>query len=362
MKKKRILLVSDTKDWGGWKRAIMMKKYLSDEFYFDIMDAEEFNDFEKNSTVDVFSVSDVKSFAKQHPEVRGNDLNHLSLQKFQKWLNNNKTKKDYDLYYFLFHTMLIKKSVKRTLAKKKVITMVTVYPVIRPGFIKNGASSGKGNFSYAEENFLNLANKCEAILANNIKSLNDLKRIYKGNTYIATRGVDPDVFYPLTDKFIKKPHNEFTIAFCGKPNPEKGFKSIIEPACKEAGVRLIDNQRNFTDALSEDDMRAFYNQADAYIVASTMDGTPNTALEAASCGKPILTNEIGNMPEFIKNGHNGFLIPLKLNKYINRIRWMAINQKRTFEMGQNARETILENWTWEKVLNKNERRILRRIT
>ena len=253
----------------------------------------------------------------------------------------------YDIIYLLFHTMLMRKSVRSLYGKQKFITMVTVYPTLRP------------IFSRKKEIFIGVANKCEAILANNKKSLKDLQSIYKKSSYLAPRGVDPNIFYPISNEFNE--NKEFTVVFCGKSNPEKGLKNIIEPACKKAGVKLITNERNFTNALNEDQMREFYNEADVYIVASTMDGTPNTALEAAACGKPILSNSIGNMPEFIKNGKNGFLINLKIDKYVRKLKWMKKNRKKVYEMGLNARETILKSWTWDIVLNKNEREILRKI-
>jgi glycosyltransferase involved in cell wall biosynthesis len=86
-------------------------------------------------------------------------------------------------------------------------------------------------------------------------------------------------------------------------------------------------------------------------------------LEAASCGKPIVANEIGNMPEFIKDGWNGFLIEgeMTINKYVKKLRWMKRNQLRSFEMGQNARLTVEQDWTWERVVNLHERNAFRRI-
>ncbi|GAF85629.1 unnamed protein product, partial [marine sediment metagenome] len=186
------------------------------------------------------------------------------------------------------------------------------------------------------------------------------KSIYKGRTFYIPRGVNAEMFHPTRKEFVEKTHPAFTIAFCGKKNPEKGLEKYIKPACKIAGVKLITNERNFIDALPEKEMRNFYNKADAYIVASTMDGTPNTALEAASCGKPIIANEIGNMPEFVKNGKNGFLIPLDIDKYVKRIRWMKNNQRKAWEMGQEARRTIMNGWQWKQVI-KNERNAFRNI-
>lgn len=316
---KRILLISDVKGWGGWVRAEYINKYLSDEFNFTLMDATEFNVLAK-------SVKDIP----------------------------------YDLCYFLFHTMLNKKSIKRFLnSDMKVVTIVTGFPTLKNIFYGRSRNKEK-----ARKNFLKHADRCEAIFANNYKSLEDLRHIYDPRkTYYMPRGVDPKVFYPMTTEFNRKnDENTFTIAYVGKPVPEKGLREFIMPACEMASVKIIFNDRNFENALPPEEMNSFYNKADAYIVASTIDGTPNPALEAASCGKPIIANRIGNMPEFIVDGHNGFLLDeMEVNKYAQKLMWMKRNQKRSFEMGINGRKTIEENWTWENVLNKHERQVFRRI-
>jgi len=314
---KKILLVTDVYGWGGHVRAEYIKKYLSDEFEFDIMDGVEFENFNyKNEIID-----------------------------------------DYDLIYLLFHTQLLRKDVNMMLndGDDRIITIVTSYPTLRASFI-NGR-----NKKESIKLFLNRANKCRAILANNQKSLKDLRSLYKGKTFYASRGVDENVFYP-TKEFIEKPENEFTVAYVGKPIEEKGLEDIIKPACKQAEVNLIINTRNYTNAFTQDEMREFYNKADAYIVASTMDGTPNTALEAAACGIPLIANRIGNIPELIVDSINGFSInPREVRKYVHRLVWMKKNQRTSWKIGQKGRETILENWTWEKVLNNNERKIFREL-
>ena len=317
--KKRILLVSDVKGWGGWVRAEYIKKYLSDEFYFDIIDAGEFNEWVRRVDTEPF-----------------------------------------DLYYFLFHTMLQKKTTQRLLNKDEsnVITIVTGYPTLKPCFHRGGSRES------AKNKFLQLSKKCRAIGSNNIKSLEDLKGIYGGETFYAPRGVDEKIFFPMTTSFKRKnDESKFTVAYVGKPVPQKGLEEFIRPACEDAGVNLIINDRNYEDALSPQAMNEFYNEADAYVVASTIDGTPNPALEAASCGKPVISNEIGNMPEFIRDGENGFLLKgdMKVERYANKIKWMKINQKKSFEMGQEARKDIEEKWTWENVVTMNERKIFKEL-
>ena len=353
--KKRILLVTDVYNWGGHIRAKYIRKYLEDEFHFDIMDANEFNIWERRSDPRLFSMDDITKFSKLMKR------DFFDFEKFRRFVDIHKSKRNYDIYYFLFHTMLAKKSVQRLLhTNSKIMTIVTGFPTLKNIFYGRDFNQEK-----AKKNFLSLANRCKAVGANNYKSLDDLKEIYDPKkTFYAPRGVDPEVFYPMTTEFKRKEDEwKFTIAYVGKPVPEKGLKEFIQPACEQAGVSIIFNDRNYENALPPDEMNKFYNQADAYVVASTIDGTPNPALEAASCGKPVIANEIGNMPEFIKDGENGFLLKgdIKVERYAQKLRWMKVNQKRTFEMGQNARETIEKKWTWERVVNQHEREVFRRL-
>ena len=105
-------------------------------------------------------------------------------------------------------------------------------------------------------------------------------------------------------------------------------------------------------------MRDFYNEGHVLMVASTTDGTPNPALEAAACGVPVLTNAIGNMPEFIKDGYNGFLVEREVSAYVEKLKWMKKNLDKVQQMGKNARKTIEEGWTWKHSM-EYERKALR---
>jgi len=348
MSKKRILLVSDVKGWGGWTRGEYIKKYLSDEFIIDLVDANGFERIAGGIDKEGFTINDVKEFQKTLV-----DKDFLNFKDFQEFFLSRKKNIKYDLYYLLFHTMLNKKSVKRLLRKgEKIATIVTGFPTLKNCFGNNREEAYK--------NFLPLVRNCKGIFANSILGFNDLKSIIgkRGiKAYYCPRGVDENVFYPTDNGF--NTNKKFTAAYVGKPVPEKGLNEIIKPACDKLGINLIINDRNWTNALGQDDMRNFYNKADVYIVASTIDGTPNPALEAAACGKPIISNKIGNMPEFINHDKNGFLLKeRKVDFYVRFLQKMIDNRKKCYEMGREARQTILKSWTWEKVL-ENERNAFR---
>ena len=169
-------------------------------------------------------------------------------------------------------------------------------------------------------------------------------------------GIDLDLFKPIKYDTTK----EFTAAYAGKPAVEKGLETHIKPACEKAGVKLIYNTKNYITAIPYKDMPQFYNDAHVYVVASLVDGGPNPALEAAACGRPIISNHIGNMPEFIKDGYNGFLVDRKIGEYVNKIKYFKNNRKELIRMGNNARKTVLEDWTWKKQA-ENYRKMFKKV-
>ncbi len=61
-------------------------------------------------------------------------------------------------------------------------------------------------------------------------------------------------------------------------------------------------------------MRKLYQNVDVVMIPSvtvsgTQENTSIAALEAMACGTPVIASNIGGLPELIRDGHNGFLIP-----------------------------------------------------
>jgi glycosyltransferase involved in cell wall biosynthesis len=158
-------------------------------------------------------------------------------------------------------------------------------------------------------------------------------------------GVDANLFRPIEP--IKE-NGELIVGHVGKECPVKGQREYIIPAIQTTKAKSATNLRTWKDRLPHTEMPTIYNQMDVFVVASIEDGTPNPALEAAACGRPIISNRIGNMPEFIKDGYNGFIVPRKIGEYVNKIRYFQDNRSELIRMGENARKTILEGWTWKK--------------
>ena len=78
---------------------------------------------------------------------------------------------------------------------------------------------------------------------------------------------------------------------------------FIETHDLEANVEFIPR----VDTPAE--MARLYNAARLLVCASTVEGSPRVTLEAMACGVPVISTPVGIMPEVIRDGENGFLIP-----------------------------------------------------
>ena len=64
----------------------------------------------------------------------------------------------------------------------------------------------------------------------------------------------------------------------------------------------------FTGGLNHHDLPGYYQEADIFVLPSYTEGLPLSILEAMSCGLPIITTNVGGIPEIIESGFNGFMV------------------------------------------------------
>jgi glycosyltransferase involved in cell wall biosynthesis len=199
--------------------------------------------------------------------------------------------------------------------------------------------------------------KAAVVHANSKMLYHELKTMHD-IVYYVPNGVDEEMFYPIEP--IPEERNNIVVGHVGKLSVMKGQEQFIKPAITQAQAIPLFHFNDYTNALPISQMPNIYQGMDVFIVASTEDGTPNPALEAAACGRPIISNRIGNMPEFIRNGYNGFLVEKNIGAYSEKINFLRNNRDKLIEMGHNARKTVEEGWTW-KIQSERYRKMFKEV-
>jgi glycosyltransferase involved in cell wall biosynthesis len=192
--------------------------------------------------------------------------------------------------------------------------------------------------------------RCAAIFVNNRSMYNEAS-FSLPNLFCCQNGVDENLFQPA-------PSSPKELIACWVGNSTSvGMKGLdlITEACSRTNVRLIaldrEANRDKDRLLTQKQVRdCVYHQASFYICASVQEGTPNPSLEALACGLPVISTRVGNMPEIIWDGYNGFLVDRSVEAIEEAIE--KLKRLNRDELSHNARSSILAGWTWHQQAEK----------
>ncbi|MBT0653122.1 glycosyltransferase family 4 protein [Geomobilimonas luticola] len=99
-----------------------------------------------------------------------------------------------------------------------------------------------------------------------------------------------------------------------------------------------------------DDVRPALAASSVYVLPSYREGTPRTVLEAMAMGRPIVTTDAPGCRETVKDGDNGYLVPVKDATALAAAMEKFILQPELIErMGRRSREIAEEKYDVHKV-------------
>ena len=75
----------------------------------------------------------------------------------------------------------------------------------------------------------------------------------------------------------------------------------------EQEVARLGLQDRFRLRPAAQDVLPLYHAADALVLPSVYEGTPNAVCEAMACGLPVLASRVGDNPRLVEDGRTGFL-------------------------------------------------------
>lgn len=164
--------------------------------------------------------------------------------------------------------------------------------------------------------------------------------------FYAPLGVDTTFFTPGPPMQSIRPLRVGWVGSLDNHGPEqRGFYNLIVPATDAVeDVELVAAIRG-EHWRSPEEMVELYRSFHVYICASRNEGGPNTCLEAAACGIPVVTTPVGNMPELIKPGVNGYLVEHNVDDIIRVLTLLRDDEKHRSKLGEAIRVSALA-WDW----------------
>jgi glycosyltransferase involved in cell wall biosynthesis len=96
-----------------------------------------------------------------------------------------------------------------------------------------------------------------------------------------------------------------------------------------------------------------YQKASIFVLPSLFEPFGIVLLEAMSCKTPVVATYVGGIPEIVKNGENGILVPrnnpLKLAEAID---YLLENEDVRIKFGEAGRKWVIENFSIEALIKK----------
>jgi glycosyltransferase involved in cell wall biosynthesis len=103
------------------------------------------------------------------------------------------------------------------------------------------------------------------------------------------------------------------------------------------------------------DVAPYLAAMDAFVLSSRTEGLPLGLLEAMATGLPVVSTRVGGIPDLIRNGDNGMLVPAGDEKALLReLVALAGHPTAGLKLGRAGRETVLAGYSLSSMAERYE--------
>ena len=170
------------------------------------------------------------------------------------------------------------------------------------------------------------------------EDINERKILCVAN-YIARKGA----LY-LIDAFARIPENEFTLHLVGRADKEFSYYQKILNRVKELGIEKI----VFHDGQDRENIKYLYSTSDIFVLPSLKETFGIVLIEAMHYKLPIITTNVSAMPDLVKDGQNGLLVPPQNSEALaNALKKLMTEPELRQRMGERGYR-ISQSFDWDK--------------
>jgi len=103
-------------------------------------------------------------------------------------------------------------------------------------------------------------------------------------------------------ELIKTQHDDARLTVAGRGPEEAGLKALTTSLGLQESV-------TFSGRLEPEQIAQLYREADVLLNASTVDNSPNSLIEALASGVPVVSSNVGGIPDLVTHGESALLVP-----------------------------------------------------
>ncbi len=162
--------------------------------------------------------------------------------------------------------------------------------------------------------------------------------------FTASRLVKKNAVGVIIQALAKLPTN-FNLRIAGTGEEEVKLKTLVKNLNLESRVKFLGN-------IANDQIPQELQQADVFTRPSRSEGLGNSFLEAMAAGVPVIATAVGGITDFLKDNETGFIVPVDdAESLAEKINWVTDekNKAKVWEIANNARELIKQNYDWDKI-------------
>jgi glycosyltransferase involved in cell wall biosynthesis len=183
---------------------------------------------------------------------------------------------------------------------------------------------------------------------------------------VNTKIFSPNVTEKLKNNILKKWQGKLVVGMVANINPIKGVDIFIEAAqfVNKSMSNVIfvivgqvyKNQLNYYNKIKPsdkinnilfmgqcDDVSHYLQRFDIYVCSSHSESSPLSVWEAMSMEKPIVSTDVGDVPLYVKDESNGYIVPVNDSQALaNRMIVLLGDPKMRVAFGRCSREIAVK--------------------
>jgi glycosyltransferase involved in cell wall biosynthesis len=95
--------------------------------------------------------------------------------------------------------------------------------------------------------------------------------------------------------------------------------------------------------------------ADIVVLTSDNEGTPLSLIQAGMAGLPVVTTNVGSIPEVVLDGITGFVTSSEIEEIVNALEKLVVDEDLRGKFGNAAREFTLNHFGVHRLVQDHEK-------